>query len=77
MHVAIMLLHLATAEKSIEVVLSNRACERIGLDRNAKYRALLFLESAGLIKVRRKPGQSPIVSIRAVEAPDDAPRTPL
>ena len=63
MHLAVVLLHLATVEQTDRVVLSNRACERFGLDRNAKYRALLSLEGAGLIRVQRKLGRSPIVKI--------------
>ena len=41
------LLRLAAVEQTDRVVLSNRACERFGLDRNAKYRALLSLEGCG------------------------------
>jgi hypothetical protein len=33
------------------------------VDRNAKYRALLSLESAGLAVVQRKRGRSPLVTI--------------
>jgi DNA-binding transcriptional ArsR family regulator len=66
MHVAVVLMRLSTVGQTDRVVLSNRACERLGLDRNAKYRALLSLESAGLIKVHRKQGQSPIVNIVCV-----------
>jgi DNA-binding transcriptional ArsR family regulator len=63
MHLAVVLLRLTTVEQTDRVVLINRACERFGLDRNAKYRALLSLEAAGLIRVQRKQGQSPIVTI--------------
>ena len=63
MHLAVMLLRLSMIEQTDRVVLSNRACERFGLDRNAKYRALLSLEDAGLITVQRKLGRSPIVMI--------------
>ena len=63
MHVAVVLLRLAALKRADRVVLSNRACEHFGLDRNAKYRALLSLEASGLIRVERKLGQSPIVDI--------------
>jgi hypothetical protein len=63
MHLAVVLLSVAAVEQTDRVVLSNRACERFGLDRNAKYRALLSLEAAGLIRAERKQGQSPIVTI--------------
>jgi ABC-type metal ion transport system substrate-binding protein len=36
---------------------------RFGIDRNAKYRALRLLEDAGLIAIKRKLGQSPLVTI--------------
>ena len=63
MHVAVVLLRISTVEQTHRVVLSNLACERFGLNRNAKYRALRSLESAGLISVKRKLGRSPIVMI--------------
>ncbi len=63
MHLAVVLMRLAIIGQTNRVVVSNRACERFGLDRNAKYRALLSLEGAGLIRVQRKLGRSPIVVI--------------
>ena len=42
------------------VPLSNVAGLPFGLDRNAKYRALQWLEDAGLICVERKLGWSPV-----------------
>jgi hypothetical protein len=45
------------------VVLGNLACERFGLNRNAKYRALRSFESAGLVAIERKLGRSPIVTV--------------
>ena len=63
MHVAVMLMRLSTVGQTDHVVLGNRACERLGLNRNAKYRALRSLETAGLITVQRKLGQSPVVKI--------------
>ena len=63
MHLAIALLRIATVEQTRRVSLSNLACERFGLNRNAKYRALRSLENGGLIAVERKLGQSPIVTI--------------
>jgi hypothetical protein len=63
MHLAVVLLHLAAVNQSDRVMLSNRACETFGLGRNAKYRALLFLEGAGLVRVQRNLGRSPVVEI--------------
>ncbi len=63
MHVAVVLRRLATVERSDQATLSNRACDRLGMNRSAKYRALRSLEGAGLIRVQRKLGQSPVVLI--------------
>ena len=63
MHLAVVLLHLAAVEQRARVMVSNRACEKFGLDRNAKYRALLSLEGAGLVRVQRNLGRSPVVEI--------------
>jgi hypothetical protein len=63
MHLAVVLLLIAIAQKTRCVVLGNLACKRFGLNRNAKYRALCSLESAGLVAIQRKLGRSPIVTI--------------
>jgi len=49
--------------RSQRVSLSNIDAHRFGLNRNAKYRALQWLEAAGLISVKRKLGQTPIVTV--------------
>ena len=63
LHLAVVLLHLAAVNQSDRVILSNRACQKFGLDRNAKYRALSSLEGAGLVRVQRNLGRSPLVEI--------------
>jgi hypothetical protein len=45
------------------VALTNLASQYFGLDRNSKYRGLACLEHEGLVIVRRKLGQPPIVTI--------------
>lgn len=50
-------------QKSRIIPLSNIAGLRFGLDRNAKYRGLAWLERAGLVTVQRKLGRSPVVTI--------------
>lgn len=45
------------------VTLSNMSGLQFGLDRNAKYRGLAWLEEAGLVTVQRKLGRSPMVTI--------------
>ena len=63
LHLAVVLLHLAAIDQTRRVVVSNLACERFGLNRNAKYRALRSMQNAGLITAERKLGRSPIVMI--------------
>jgi DNA-binding transcriptional ArsR family regulator len=45
------------------VELSNIATLEFGLDRNAKYRTLAWLERAGLVRVERRRGRSPVVTL--------------
>ena len=54
------------------VPLSNVAGAKFGLDRNAKYRGLEWLENASLVAVDRRPGRAPSVTIRAL-----SPDTPV
>ena len=63
LHLAIGLQLIASSQIGREVVLSNLALQRFGLDRNAKYRALAWLEEARLVSVERKLGRSPTVTI--------------
>ena len=63
LHVAIAIWFTASLNKSATVPLSNLAGLPFGLDRNAKYRALKWLELEGLISVDRNPGRSPIVTL--------------
>jgi hypothetical protein len=63
MHLAVALQQMATDQQTGCVELGNVACERFGLNRNAKYRALLSLEDARLVIVKRKRGRSPLVTI--------------
>ena len=63
LHVGLALWYAVGHSRSPSVHLSNTLCLRFGIDRNAKYRALHLLEDAGLIAVKRKRGQSPLVTI--------------
>jgi hypothetical protein len=67
LHVAIAVWFMAGLKKTNVVPISNVTSLQFGLDRNAKYRALDWLESANLIKVERRPGRAPIVTILEVE----------
>ena len=63
LHLAVLLVCLAKAAKTRQVEFSNSASQQFGLDRNAKYRGLCWLEEAGLVRVERKMGRSPAVTI--------------
>ena len=63
LHVGIALWFVGGLQRSDVVSLSNMTALRFGLDRNAKYRALTWLEQAGLIAVERKLGRPPMVTI--------------
>jgi hypothetical protein len=63
LHVGLLLWYVAGQSRAPTVHLSNTLCLRFGVDRNAKYRALILLEDAELITVKRKCGQSPVVTI--------------
>ena len=63
LHVALSLSMLARAQNSRQVVVGNLATQRFGMRRNAKYRALTWLEDAGLIRVERRTGLAPLVTI--------------
>lgn len=66
-HAGIALWYAAGLTRSKSVPLSNIAGLRFGLDRNAKYRALHWLEKAKLIAVERKLGRSPVVTLLDLE----------
>ena len=63
LHAGVALWYVAGLMRSPSVSLSNIAGGKFGLDRNAKYRALEWLERAGLIRVERKLGRAPVVTI--------------
>jgi len=71
LHVAVALWFLRGLQDTPVVTLSNVMSERFGLDRNAKYRGLGWLEEAGLVSVSRKCGRSPMVTIRDAEGLHD------
>jgi hypothetical protein len=63
LHVGLCLFIVAVTLRTRIVPLSNVAGTRFGLDRNAKYRGLAWLEKSGLVTVKRKLGRSPMVTI--------------
>ena len=62
-HVGILLWFLAGMTARLTVTLTGATTRSFGLDRDAKSRALRSLEAAGLVTVRRRPGQNPDVTI--------------
>ena len=71
LHVALSIWLTASMSRSATVPLSNMAALAFGLDRNAKYRALQWLEEAGLISVERKLGRSPVVTLLELKTGQD------
>jgi hypothetical protein len=63
LHAGIAIWFAAGLTKSRVIPLSNLATSRFGIDRSAKYRALAWLEEAGLISVQRQTGRAPTVVI--------------
>ena len=68
LHVGIALWLEAGLRNAAVVPLSNLTGRYFGLDRNAKYRGLDWLEQAGLISVERKLGRAPMVTLYAVRS---------
>jgi hypothetical protein len=68
LHVGIAIWALVSANSARPTVLTNVEALEFGLDRNAKYRGLAWLEAAGLITVQRKLGRPPIIMILDPEA---------
>ena len=59
--------HLSGLHKSKTFKLSNGNCEEVSITRQAKYEILKQMEDAGLIKVKRRNGASPVVTILDVD----------
>ena len=73
LHVGIALWFLAGLGDSRVILLTNTTADRFGVDRNGKYRALDWLEGAGLIRVARRPGRPPEVTLLDTGQSDDGP----
>jgi hypothetical protein len=63
LHVAVTLWCISGLARSQRVQLTNLSSRHFGLDRCSKYRALAWLEQAGLIKVDRHVGRAPMVTL--------------
>jgi hypothetical protein len=63
LHVGIALWFMAGITRNRTVPLANKTLAVLGVDRYAKYRALVWLEGAGLVSVERRPGCNPVVTL--------------
>jgi hypothetical protein len=59
LHLALALWFTASTEQPRQMELGNLASLKFGLERNAKYRALHWLEKAHLVRVERRMGRPP------------------
>lgn len=66
LHVGIVLWYRAGLEKSGTVRLGNGVLEQFGVKPDAKRRALLRLEEAGLIIVQKEQNKNPLVTLKSV-----------
>ena len=62
-HVAVALWFLRAWASSRSTSLTNLETQKFGVDRNAKYRGLAYLEKAKLVSVVRRVGRAPTVTI--------------
>ena len=72
LHLGVALLWLAAVRGGPRVQLTRRGMRRFNLSRDACYDSLKRLEAAGLVKVWRLPGRSPMITLmepRAEETP--------
>ena len=63
LHVVIVILHLKNLQKTEQVRFSYPMAMQFGLNRYAVYRGLKALEEAGLIRVIRRKGSSPRITL--------------
>jgi hypothetical protein len=73
LHAGIAVWVMADVQNSRVIPLTNVMAVLFGLDRNAKYRALYWLEEAGLVRVARRLGRSPQVTLLHPGHDDDPP----
>ena len=65
LHIGVVLWFLAGLQRDSRVALSSNLLAEFGVDRHAKYRALIWLEGDGLVTVKRHGGRNPVVTILA------------
>ena len=70
LHVGVVLWFLSGLKKSREVTFAPSRRREFGIGRHASYRALKCLEMAGLVRLKRKRGRAPLVTIVEAERGD-------
>ena len=68
LHVAVVIRFLSGLKRTPTLQLNTQYLRYFGVDRYSTYRALRWLEAAGLIEVERKSGTLPVVTIRELRA---------
>jgi hypothetical protein len=63
LHVGVMLLYLVALRRSAEVRFSQSTLRRFHTSRDASYDALKRMSAAGLVRVVKTPGRSPVVTL--------------
>ena len=71
LHVGVALWFLTGVHRTRTVALPNGILALLGVDRHAKYRALNYLEQAGLIEREHHDGRSPVVTLLSVREKDE------
>ena len=69
--------YLRGLKKLETVMLTGPILNQFGVDRHAKYRALVALEKAGLVRVERQKGKNPTVEILMAAESTKAPQLSL
>jgi hypothetical protein len=67
LHVGVAIWFLAGLKNTRDISLPNALLKRFGINRNAKYRSLAWLERNQLIAVERHSGRNPVITILDVE----------
>ena len=63
LHVGVMLFYLVAIRRSAEVRFSQATLRRFHTSRDASYDALRRMKEAGLVRVAKSPGRSPVVTL--------------
>lgn len=65
LHVAVTLLYLMSLRRSSRVRFSQATLRRLSTSRDASYDALARMAEAGLVRLDKRPGRAPVVTLLA------------